>query len=81
MIEGESTVSAKGQLVIPKEIREALDVKRGDKLDWVLDESGEIRVRVAKGDLLALKGRIKSKGRSVSVDEMDQAVKDAAADS
>lgn len=75
MIKGESTVSEKGQLVIPREIRQALDVQRGDKLAWVMGDDGTLRVTVAKGDLMALKGRIKSGGRSVSVEEMDEAVK------
>ncbi|MCK7546333.1 AbrB/MazE/SpoVT family DNA-binding domain-containing protein [Marinobacter bryozoorum] len=75
MIKGESTVSEKGQLVIPREIRKALDVQRGDKLAWIVEDDGTIRVSVAKGDLMALKGRIKSGGRSVSVEEMDEAIK------
>jgi AbrB family looped-hinge helix DNA binding protein len=74
MIKGESTVSEKGQLVIPREIRQALDVQRGDKLAWVMADDGTLRVTVAKGDLMALKGRIKSGGRSVSIEEMDEAV-------
>jgi AbrB family looped-hinge helix DNA binding protein len=75
MIKGESTVSEKGQLVIPREIRKALDVQRGDKLAWIVEDDGTIRVSVAKGDLMALKGRIKSGGRSVTVEEMDEAIK------
>ena len=75
MIKGESTVSEKGQLVIPREIRKVLDVQRGDKLAWIVEDDGTIRVSVAKGDLMALKGRIKSGGRSVSVEEMDEAIK------
>lgn len=74
MIKGESTVSEKGQLVIPREIRQALDVQRGDKLAWIIGDDGTLRVTVAKGDLMALKGRIKSDGRSVSIEEMDEAV-------
>ncbi|PAV24543.1 AbrB family transcriptional regulator [Tamilnaduibacter salinus] len=74
MIKGESTVSAKGQLVIPREIRQALDVQQGDKLAWVVDDDGTLRVTLAKGDLMALKGRIKSGGKSVSVEDMDEAV-------
>lgn len=74
MIKGESRVSEKGQLVIPREIRQALDVQRGDKLAWVMGDDGTLRVTVAKGDLMALKGRIKSGGRSVSIEEMDEAV-------
>ncbi|MEX1670577.1 AbrB/MazE/SpoVT family DNA-binding domain-containing protein [Zhongshania guokunii] len=75
MIKGESTVSEKGQLVIPREIRQALDVQRGDKLAWVMGDDGVLRVTVAKGDLMALKGRIKSGGRTVSVEKMDEAIK------
>lgn len=75
IIRGESTVSEKGQLVIPKDIRQALDVQRGDKLTWVMEDDGTIRVTVARGDLMALKGSIKSAGRSVSTEEMDEAVK------
>jgi AbrB family looped-hinge helix DNA binding protein len=78
MIRGESTVSEKGQLVIPREIRHALDVQRGDKLAWVVEDDGTIRVTIAKGDLMALKGRIKSGGRSVSIVEMDDAIKSGA---
>lgn len=74
MIKGESTVSEKGRLVIPREIRQALDVQRGDKLAWVMGDDGTLRVTVAKGDLMALKGRIKSGRRSVSIEEMDEAV-------
>lgn len=79
MIRGESTVSEKGQLVIPRAIRQALDVQRGDKLTWMVSDDGTIRVSVAKGDLMARKGRIKSAGRSVSIEEMDEAVKAGAA--
>jgi|AntDeeMetagen681_2_1112603.scaffolds.fasta_scaffold00007_96 AbrB family looped-hinge helix DNA binding protein len=75
IIRGESTVSEKGQLVIPKDIRQALDVQRGDKLTWVMEDDGTIRVTVARGDLMALKGSIKSAGRSISTEEMDEAVK------
>jgi len=78
MIRGESTVSEKGQLVIPREIRHALDVQRGDKLAWVVEDDGTLRVTIAKGDLMALKGRIKSGGRSVSIVEMDDAIKSGA---
>jgi len=79
MIKGESTVSEKGQLVIPREIRQALDVQRGDKLAWVMGDDGTLRVTLAKGNLMALKGRIKSGGRSVSIEEMDEAVAAGAA--
>lgn len=80
-ITGTSTVSEKGQLVIPREVRKALDVRRGDRLTWTVDEKGVITVALAKTDLNELKGRIPSHGRSVSVEDMEQAIRDGAAKS
>lgn len=80
-ITGTSTVSEKGQLVIPRAVRRALDVKRGDRLSWTVDDDGELRVSLAKTDLMALKGRIPSHRRSVSIEDMAQAIADGASDS
>lgn len=74
-IMGVATVSEKGQLVIPRDIRTALDIKKGDRVEWSLTDAGELRVSVAKKDLRVLKGMIPNKGRSVSVEDMDVAIK------
>ena len=29
-----STITSKGQMTVPKEVRDALDLKAGDKLTW-----------------------------------------------
>lgn len=75
LMTGTSTVSDKGQLVIPRDIRRALDVKRGDRLTWNVDENGDIRLSLAKTDLMALQGAIKSGGKSVSIEDMDEVVR------
>ena len=42
-------VTSKGQLTIPKEVRRALGVREGDDLLFeIADDSGEVRVRVAR---------------------------------
>jgi AbrB family looped-hinge helix DNA binding protein len=40
-------VSSKGQVVIPQDVREALGIRPGDVLDFMLDGAGTIRVRLA----------------------------------
>lgn len=42
-----STLTAKGQVVIPKEIRDELHLNAGDTVDFML-ESGEIKLKVFK---------------------------------
>jgi AbrB family looped-hinge helix DNA binding protein len=42
-----STVSAKYQVVIPKELRRKLGIKPGQKVSWSLDKNNNIRVSAA----------------------------------
>ena len=39
-----STVTSKGQVTIPKNVRERLHLRTGDKLDFRVEEDGTIRV-------------------------------------
>jgi AbrB family looped-hinge helix DNA binding protein len=41
---GTSAVSSKGQVTIPKEIRDALELKPGDKVVFI-EEENEVRMR------------------------------------
>jgi len=51
-----ATITAKGQVTIPKAIREALELRQGDQLRWDLDD-GAVRVRlVTPLDLTYLRG-------------------------
>ena len=51
-----ATLTAKGQVTVPKAVREALGLRQGDLLSWEL-EDGSVRVRaVAPLDLAYLRG-------------------------
>ena len=39
-----ATVTSKGQVTIPKPIRDRLHLEPGDKIDFTLDEAGDVRV-------------------------------------
>ncbi|QCC50760.1 AbrB/MazE/SpoVT family DNA-binding domain-containing protein [Halapricum salinum] len=40
----EATVTSKGQLTIPKEVREQLDIEPGEKVLFRFDEEGGVRL-------------------------------------
>lgn len=70
-----ATVTSKGQVTLPKQVRETLKVKAGDQIDFVLDAEGEVRVRAGRFDVRDLKGLLRRPGRkAVSLEAMDAAI-------
>lgn len=71
-----ATLSSKGQLVIPKSLREQLGLKPGDSVDFIIQENGDVLIRPAAQDVQKLKGMLYRAGRKpVSIEEMNTAVK------
>lgn len=70
-----ATVTSKGQVTIPKSIRQALKVRAGDRLDFVVENEGRVVVRAGTADAADLKGLLHRPGRRpVTIDEMNAAV-------
>jgi len=73
-------LTSKGQITIPLEIREKLGLDTGDRVDFIIRDSGEIVVEPATVDLLELRGSVKRRGKKVvSLEEMQQAIEAGAA--
>ena len=72
-------MSTKGQVVVPKEVREYLGIHAGDRIDFVVREDGQVVLRPAVQDVRDLRGLLHKKGRpAVTVEEMKRAVRDRA---
>jgi AbrB family looped-hinge helix DNA binding protein len=72
----EAKITTKGQCVVPKKIRDYLRVKPGDKLDFIIQEDGEVYVRPVIEDVRELKGLLEKPGRKpVSLKDMHKAVR------
>jgi len=70
-----STITSKGQITLPKEIREHLHVSTGDGLDFIVAEDGSVVVQPVRSRLDELRGMLHRKGRrAVSVEEMHAAI-------
>ena len=74
-----STVTRKGQTTIPGKIRKALEIKPGDRLEYVV-EGDHATIRVHPGTR-SLKGALASKkGKKMSFGEIRDAAARAARD-
>ena len=70
-----STITSKGQITLPKQIREHLHVVPGDRIDFVVKDSGQVVVRPARSRLKQLQGMLRSpKRKPVSVEQMEAAI-------
>jgi AbrB family looped-hinge helix DNA binding protein len=72
------TVSAKGQVTLPKKVLEHLGVRPGEKIIMDKLQNGRIEVKAARpaGKISDLFGSLKAKrkGRSLSVEEMNEVI-------
>lgn len=69
-----ATLTSKGQLTLPKDVREALGVGPGDRVDFVRMEDGNFAVMPATVPLKSLKGILGKRKMPVTLEEMDKAI-------
>ena len=69
-----ATVTSKGQITIPAEVRQALHVDAGDRVEFVQIEPGQFLFVAANRSVTALKGMFGKASRTVSIDEMNRAI-------
>jgi len=79
-----ATVTSKGQVTIPKEVRDALGVKTGDRLLFSVRRDGVVEMRPTRSlrdlfGLLANHPKVKGR-RPLTVEEMDEAIGQAIAE-
>ena len=70
-----STLTSKGQTTVPKEIRDRLNLRPGDRLEFVVEEDGRVVVLPATVDASDLKGILKAPSEPVTVKAMKQAIR------
>jgi len=69
----EATLTSKGQTTIPKEIRDSLHMKAGDRMTFTLMPDATVVLRLKSKSLAELAGTLHKKGRKpVSVDQLSR---------
>ncbi len=75
-----ATVTTKGQITIPADVRRTLRVASGDRIEFVEVGPGRFEILAANGSVRDLKGIVGARARTVSLEEMDAAIVSAATD-
>jgi AbrB family looped-hinge helix DNA binding protein len=71
----EAKMTSKGQITLPKDVRTRLGLKQGDRVRFILEDDGRVRLAPAKRDVSELMGILPGPRRKLSLEEMDDAVK------
>ena len=71
-----STITTKGQITIPKDIRNLLKVDKGDKIEFLVDNNGAVTIWPVTTDIKALKGLVPKPKNYVSLNDMKKAISD-----
>jgi antitoxin PrlF len=75
-----STVTSKGQITIPIEVRQALKLEAGSRVEFVELPNGTYELIPATRSIKELKGIVKHSGPPISIEEMDDAIGEAVAE-
>ncbi len=69
-----ATVTSKGQITIPVEVRQALAVEAGDRVEFVQVEPGRFELITSTQSVKELKGMFGKARKKVSIDDMNKAI-------
>lgn len=70
-----STITSKGQITVPSEVRKALGLRSGSRVNFVRTDSGAYELVAETRSITSLKGIIISSGPAVTLEEMDEAIR------
>ena len=69
----EATLTSKGQTTIPKDIRDRLRMKTGDRMTFTLMPDGTVRLRIKNKSVISIAGSLRRKGQKpLSVEELSR---------
>ncbi|MFP4131191.1 MAG: AbrB/MazE/SpoVT family DNA-binding domain-containing protein [Thiohalospira sp.] len=76
----EATVTSKGQITLPKGLREQLRLHTGDRVVFLVGEDGSVHLIPKRASLDELKGIVPAPGQPVGLEEMERAIEQGASE-
>jgi AbrB family looped-hinge helix DNA binding protein len=73
-----ATMTSKGQVTIPVEIRQRMGLDTGDRVEFIELADGGFAIKPAIDDVRSLKGLLRKPAKPVSVDDMKSNIRQRA---
>ena len=77
----QTTLTSKGQITLPKSLRDKLKLNPGDRVEFFIDDEQSARLVVKHVPVTTLKGMLPRPSQPVSTEDMDKAVREGARNS
>ena len=74
----EARMTSKGQITVPKDVRLKLNLKPGDRVLFLVEDDGAVRIRAANKDISSLIGILPRPKRAATLEEIEEAIQQAA---
>lgn len=72
-----TTMTSKGQITLPKALREQLCLSTGDRLEVFLEDDNSVRLVVKKTPIGELRGMLPKPDKAVSLEDMERALQES----
>lgn len=77
----EARMTTKGQITVPKAVRVKLNLRPGDRVLFIVEDDGTVRLRAANKDVSSLMGILPRPKRAATLEEIEAAIQRAAVES
>ncbi len=71
-------MTSKGQITVPKEVRLRLNLRTGDRVVFVVEDDGTVRLRAANKDISSLRGILPPPKRKATIEQIEESIAKAA---
>jgi AbrB family looped-hinge helix DNA binding protein len=67
-------ITTKGQITVPKPIRDHLNLAKGDRIEFLIGPNGKVTLIAATADVRKLKGLVPKPQKAVTIADMKRAI-------
>jgi len=67
-------MTSKGQITVPKDVRLKLNLRTGDRVLFIVEGDGAVRLRAVNKDISSLRGILPAPKRKATLEEIEESV-------